>query len=472
MDILDIGRISIERNITLELKTSSFTADMQIIQQTVTIKDIFDFTPQVDDKLFLECQARVPGDYEYFKMLGEGCFEFFNVTTFYLQEYLCYRFHYKGAENKTFNYGKLAYSLGHPGMIFSVSFDLDTFKSVDQLKAVVHSYKALPFKSSAFSPTFGRNYNASTGTAEFNSFGLTYSILTNRRLPAPYTTNCIDYVLLGYTSSNDCIKQCLTNKTLDSFQKLPFSTIVPEALDYKHITSADITNDTFSRLLNKFESDCRINCIQDDCEEGYTITRVTIEPAEDRLTFTVNVPREPSFTITFHAKLSITEYLIYIFSCFGTWFGISLISFNPFQLDFFKKKTTSSTLGEGKSLNSVPTKERNTSDMDIYIPSGVERLNSSSSRKDCSFCSYCFNTRSVMRKEIRDEITTMASLVSMVVSKRSAKNRGDSGMLQYQLHGPLQPTKLHQTSQSGISRSPNRSMYQTPPSIEVMSPQY
>ena len=142
-------------------------------------------------------------------------------------------------------------------------------------------------------------------------------MLINKRLPAPFTSDCVDYPKIGFQSSNDCIKACLVNSTLEHFKKLPFSVIVEEPLEFKHISNSDVTNRTFTRMLNKFESSCQTECRKDDCYEEYSITRIRLEPLPQKMMFTVEAPREPSYTITFHEKLGLTEYLIYVLSCFG-----------------------------------------------------------------------------------------------------------------------------------------------------------
>src|SRR5688572_27676241 len=50
------------------------------------------------------------------------------------------------------------------------------------------------------------------------------------------------------------------------------------------------------------------------------------------MVFIINLPREPAMTINHLPELRLVEFLVYIFSCFGTWFGLSILHLNPLKL--------------------------------------------------------------------------------------------------------------------------------------------
>lgn len=134
------------------------------------------------------------------------------------------------------------------------------------------------------------------------------------------------------------------------------------------------------------------------------------------MSFIVAVPREPSYKINFQIKLTVTEFIIYVLSCFGTWFGLSVVSLNPFALDWFKnKEKEEKPISARKETNEKGQLARQRSPPQ-YIPRNVEAQKAhrggKDHQKDCAFCSYCFNTRNALREEIQNEIMSMASLMS------------------------------------------------------------
>lgn len=54
------------------------------------------------------------------------------------------------------------------------------------------------------------------------------------------------------------------------------------------------------------------------------------------MAFHAFIPSEPSIKVTSKEILSKTEFISFILSTFGTWFGISVLALNPFK--FAKKK--------------------------------------------------------------------------------------------------------------------------------------
>ena len=91
VDVLDIARFSRDRNISVGSADGDgkYSVDhIQLVQETVTIADIFAYTPDVDD-IFLSCLTRTPQSYEYIPANGKKCYELFTIINFYLQGNKC-----------------------------------------------------------------------------------------------------------------------------------------------------------------------------------------------------------------------------------------------------------------------------------------------------------------------------------------------------------------------------------------------
>ena len=166
----------------------------------------------------------------------------------------------------------------------------------------------------------------------FDRFRVAYESASLTRLKAPYTSNCRDYEKSGYNSDSDCFRQCIIRQCIKTFKKVPFSTILNEPYAYEHIRYVDLQNITMRKQLTALHSICAAECKQANCEEKYVLTRANRETGVGDLSFTVNAPKDLHIDIELHPKMIFQEYLIYIFSVFGTWFGLSIITLNPFKL--------------------------------------------------------------------------------------------------------------------------------------------
>src|SRR5438270_6934839 len=56
---------------------------------------------------------------------------------------------------------------------------------------------------------------------------------------------------------------------------------------------------------------------------------------DNETSFIINIPRDPFITINYKPQILLMEFLVYVLSCFGTWFGISVFKLNP--IPFFKQ---------------------------------------------------------------------------------------------------------------------------------------
>lgn len=148
-------------------------------------------------------------------------------------------------------------------------------------------------------------------------------------LPPPYNTGCIDYTKLGFQSMTECRHRCLINKSKDAFGKLPFSPIYTLPSDFKHISPTDLQNLTIMTSLIHFKELCILACHEANCKESYTITKTTSKDHWESMVLIINIPREPTMKIEHVPELKLVEFLVYIMSCFGTWFGLSILHLNP-----------------------------------------------------------------------------------------------------------------------------------------------
>jgi hypothetical protein len=293
--------------------------------------------------------------------------------------------------------------------LYSVSFNISpSFETVQFLKIIVNEHDQRPFRSAAFTPLVERFFNNKTKLARYNWFTTTYYIVTNELLPAPYATKCMDYSTLGYLDSEDCTKKCLIRQSMIAFQRYPYSIYEGQPLNNKIITVSQLqTNSSMNKMLYRFESKCMKECKKFGCNLNYTITQVTKDPNNDYITFNVHIPQFPNYFIKFRAKLSFIEYFIYVLSCFGTWFGLSILSLNPFR---YKEWLDKILQHQAPNLNAGCQEEVTRPRKGV-----IRRLDILNSRT----CIYCSQTRIIILSEMKQRLKLLQYLISQYQQRNS-----------------------------------------------------
>lgn len=92
-----------------------------------------------------------------------------------------------------------------------------------------------------------------------------------------------------------------------------------------------------------FESICDSECRQEPCHITYTKSNMVVT-VHDIAQFIVKIPPEPFTKVTCHPSIRLIEFLVYILSCFGTWFGISVLGLNPLKFISAKSQDKTSDL--------------------------------------------------------------------------------------------------------------------------------
>lgn len=307
-------------------KTDNLT-NVQYLQTLFTVRQLFEFTPS-EENVLSECIVRNPGYYSYRRLFESNCSNMFEVSKFFIQEFICYRFKLIINDGQH-QFRNPAYALTYPNSLFILTLNTTNFMESDSIKAIVHASESYPTRSVAFSPVIFREYNRTTKQADFNYFDLTYMYIVHDRLPYPYTTDCRDYSSDKLDNRLACVNNCLRDACIAAFNKIPFTVITSTPDDIKPISPLDIANETFSVQLRAIEKECIGKCSKMDCNERYAVTKVTSQPDNGEIQFVVNVPREPSYRVSYRAIMKMVEFLTYVFSCVGTWFGLSVISLSP-----------------------------------------------------------------------------------------------------------------------------------------------
>ena len=338
------------------------------IQQSITIGQIFRHTPPSND-MFYGCLFRHPDNYTLIKTDNDGCQRMFNIEKFYIQESVCYwidPIDHNFKHGLEYDYETVSSELYYITMAFEVSLKFEHFNRSTVLQPVVHRPTTTPSFSVHFSPQVQRLFTKSSTVQEpLNYIHLSNSYITLKRMPDPYTTKCADYQALGLLSKDHCFSMCIQKLSFRELKKFPYTVIAMENVkfwDYqarnesdnerKHVSIDDTNDPIINSKLRKMNRECDKQCRWPACSASYAILQlISTGYNRDAIYFRVDLPRNPSFSISFSPAMYFYEYILQIMACSGTWLGLSVLHFSPIKLMYWfklKRRLTRNRINHGR----------------------------------------------------------------------------------------------------------------------------
>lgn len=311
---------------TIHKTTSEFNDDMG----KLTVKQIFDLTPAAEDSIF-DCDIR---EYRTMKMIErmskEECGKKFSTNKYLMQEYICYDF--ERVDLRKYPFFKTTHALTYVGVVYILTLS-PRFDSVDLFLPIAYIYTEeeatnnFPMYSRSFSKPSHKSKNTASGTPLANMFDIYHSWTRIYLMPSPYETHCTNE-----TSKEECTKECLIHE-LESENRLPYTEIIDSPLDIKPVSPRDMEdNATFLEFLLEAEKKCSGKCIHDICNHFYTLTGIKNWNAiENNWTarYRVMTAERPNLVMRIVPQTSLSEFIIYICSLFGIYFGMNVFALNP-----------------------------------------------------------------------------------------------------------------------------------------------
>jgi len=328
-DVLDYDKLNREtgRNWTY----STFIDDVRKYQDELTVAEIFDYTPPVNEAIH-GVLFRSNTSTKLMNFTRQSAYNYITIDKFCYLEYICYRI--ERVNDSVQLYNKLAVTPMYSGLIYQIKFT-ELFFRANIVKIVFHT--GLPYKSITTTNSFNTGYDPDTGTTKFPYFDAYSYTLDVLNLPAPYTTNCFDYSSIGFESESQCAESCISNKTITMFNKIPFSSIITKRSSYRMVSEIDLDSSVeIDKGVIEIQNNCTTNskCQRVACDYNQAITNVFEKPGEAglRLTITIIVPANPSYKIQTMPQLTTVEFLTYVLSAVSTWTGMSVLSMNPMSV--------------------------------------------------------------------------------------------------------------------------------------------
>lgn len=295
----------------------------------LTLSQLFELVPKPNQTL-VGCKLREPG--EYFINNETKCDKYFNISRYYMQEYICFKYDFK--MSGLYDFESVSQADSARGRVYNLQLDNELFKRVIFFTIIVHS-RLLPYESRYYSARIFRKTFGNESYSTQSNYMFSFSERVDIRLPYPYDTGC------GFNQGriqSICKQMCLTENVMRTFNKIPFNWIIAESnisyLDKKIMVNSDFYNTTAQRIFNEIEENCRHRCNIPECASFHFNTQLLdIDyKKDDVINIHVLLPLQPSVRVVFMAEFSTTDYIVFIMSCLGTWLGVSMVHLDPVKL--------------------------------------------------------------------------------------------------------------------------------------------
>lgn len=292
----------------------------------LTVFDLFDYTPSVDTIFNPEmtgCSFRISGKFVVRHISSSDCYNISKIEKYIQKHYLCYKITSINptAQLEAYEY---AVSPSYVGMIYRVNLNTGIFQNSNVFSAFVHKHNSSNYYDSLFAqehyrPPMKRKENP---TAHVN-IRVSYQEVSIERLRPPYDTKCQDYN--HFDSNTEYKLHLLNDQTVDRLHRVTTFMQLKERSNYTMVSPEQFRNETFLMEFNRLIEDQRNAFGNPACDFTLLISSSVYSEGQ-LLSISVYWPRDPSIAIAYEPEQEINEFLIYVCSVIGIWYGLSMMS--------------------------------------------------------------------------------------------------------------------------------------------------
>jgi hypothetical protein len=331
-DVIDYDKVRKEAGINLTMIRN--IEDSFKMANSITVKQLFDFTPDENNVSIIRNCVYRPNRWQVIEASSEECSSVFGISRFYTMENICYQFREKtprGVTDVIVDHSPL-YRARYNQISLTSLFD-----RVDVLSIIVSDDPHLPYRSRDYSyPLPHFQSSVPGGKPEYNFVFATSTYLYVNLLPPPHDTRCLNR---EDESMFVCIKNCLLEKYV-SLKAIPATELWSKRYEKKAFIASNETDNRTLSFLTQVHDTCRDECVFTPCnmKVSKTVATATKEKTGSTFGFTTMTANDPDTIVNASATMTFIDYLSFIGSCFGTWFGVSFLSLNPKTLFMRSKK--------------------------------------------------------------------------------------------------------------------------------------
>ena len=330
-DVLDYDRIRKETG-----RGWQYSRDLTVIKsykQNLTAKEIFTFTPKVEETL-KHIRFRKLGSYRMFRLSKTTGVD---VEKFLYSEFICYKISLKRNNRKPMPHHLLSVTTQAPGMVYELTMT-DKLDPAHYMKLALTRVDESPGQALMYIPVMRRGHRNGTDgkkdlSPERNEFTNWAVEFSSRYLPAPYETDCWFYDRrTEFKTRYDCKQVCEERKTLKELKQVSFNSIIRTPYDANLIYDSQEFSYDQQQIMKRIVKYCnRKVCQKRDCH--YSVWQTTTTGVEHRdFRIRMNVPYGTSIRKENKPMTEFMEFFTFVSSAVSTWIGLSILTLDPLNL--------------------------------------------------------------------------------------------------------------------------------------------
>ena len=306
--------------------SSSFRKYMSDMSK-LTVNDIFDLTPKPQEAM-IGCVFR-NNVYTTNILNQTDCYSRILVLKYQEGQYICYVF--KSQEtSKSLNCNDVSRSVVNENELFVVTLSR-TFLLANSIQMIsaLSALNTVPSISRRFYDKRIRFGRLSPETSVINYIKISGDVYKIERLEPPYDTMCTG---INEEIDHICRRKC----NIEVFKKhnlWPANEYTTEPIGLRHLTVITASNSSLINDVTESYTNCAKHCTKKHCRTDYSVSvavDVNVKSMES-LSISSSCSRRPVVFVQYLPRIVFMEFALYVSSCLGIWFGVSVISLNPFK---------------------------------------------------------------------------------------------------------------------------------------------
>lgn len=320
-EVLNYNSIRSQKNVTFDTPEYSggFESFFKVLDQ-LTVEEIFQNVPK-NDEVIQGCMFRLPNLPTFSEIDPNNCNRHFHIESYLLGEKICYMVKYRDKfhHDRESNILRNSLSPNFPGLIYRLTYS-NEFLKPECFAATIHSTRSSKLFDAVFSPekyfTLWKNDSLSIDVSFFP--------VTTFALEPPYTTMCRK---IEYNSGAEILLDRARKTMINKFGKV--HTMTPVFHSDKNLSKYNILSTKFLRdrnVSNYFNNIMEpIERAFNVCYIEYHVTR-TVAHSTVQPKLSVFWPQDPKIDIRNLPEFDLTDFIVYVCSSIGIWFGLSAYS--------------------------------------------------------------------------------------------------------------------------------------------------
>ena len=293
----------------------------------LTVHDYFRYTPSNESIFAKDRGCFVRFSKQWIIEFPTNCYKHFRIHIYIHRDMMCYKLHLI-ADNRTVYMDEYSLVPEESGMIYKIFLDKNIFGRINFYSTFVHGNGTARIFDSGFTPK--RYYH--TNTSFYLNVDVTYGSISTISLPEPYDTHCRD--IPGFDSMVEHWLHMFRILVIENLHLIDSFTPIKEDIEYNEHTKHNeynltllgveqLMNDSIRKRVNELFSEVPDEPIV--CNSLYYVSKHTIGYS-DQVVIGVYYPQEYFINISHVESQGLLDYVVYLCSSIGIWFGLSFCS--------------------------------------------------------------------------------------------------------------------------------------------------